>query len=364
MASSNVNSGPPLIAVNSWPSSTKSTVSTVPAGRGPGFAVVGDVRDLGVREDRDVELGGLLALVSNQRLGVMRGMAGAPVERGGLGLSDDGIERDSSPPPASEQPALQLLRTADRSVTAAFARPTDRGARCIAMFSTCTDGDARPIKMPLRCCGSRSSELPMTLLAPVDHGDEKSEDLSPAGACARPPRTPRVGRTTAAAGRRGRSARARPSWPGGHLSTASVMPGGQSMKMASYSSDNGSRGSPRGGVGACRLSRARGRGDAARNPPGMTSRAGPCGRAGRRRLHPGAYEPAVALPLGHVPRTAQHICRRPLRIEIPRRVSVARLPRRAQPGDRGRRLADATLDAGDRDRRRPPARPVLVASHA
>ena len=50
------------------------------AGRsGPGLAVVGDVGDLRVREHRDVELGGLLASVSNQRLGVIRGMAAAPV---------------------------------------------------------------------------------------------------------------------------------------------------------------------------------------------------------------------------------------------------------------------------------------------
>ena len=35
MASLKVKSGPPLRAVNSWPSSSKSTVMTMPAGRGP-----------------------------------------------------------------------------------------------------------------------------------------------------------------------------------------------------------------------------------------------------------------------------------------------------------------------------------------
>jgi hypothetical protein len=62
-----------LIAVNSWPSSTKSTVITVPAGR-TGLSVMGDVPDPRVQEDAHVELRGLLALESNQRLGVMQGM--------------------------------------------------------------------------------------------------------------------------------------------------------------------------------------------------------------------------------------------------------------------------------------------------
>ncbi len=80
-----MNCGPPLIAMYCWPSSSKVTVSTEPAGPGPAVAVVGDVGDLRVREDRHVELGGFEPLRVEPEVGRDLGHRSAPVS--GVGSS-------------------------------------------------------------------------------------------------------------------------------------------------------------------------------------------------------------------------------------------------------------------------------------
>src|SRR6266581_1771825 len=66
MASLNLNSGPPLSAVNAWPSSSNATVITVPASlpwTSCPASVPGNVEDLRILEDGDIEPGGLFGLV-------------------------------------------------------------------------------------------------------------------------------------------------------------------------------------------------------------------------------------------------------------------------------------------------------------